>query len=423
MTQSILVLDPGSSSLKFGLFSFESAEDKAEGSRGISADPALVASGAIDRLGLPDTSLTLERCGTPQQTGRIDANSVASGMEIVLQWLQQSHASGSDSDSSPTNTPTPMAGIGCRIVHGGDRFGGPARVTPEIVEAIRELAPLAPLHNPAAADLLDACMRNLPSVPLFAVFDTTFHRTMPDIARTYALPFKLSEEHSLHRFGFHGIAHHYVSGLLLEKIGRVGRESRCITCHLGNGASVCAVRNGESIDTSMGMTPLEGLVMGTRSGDVDPGLLMYLLKTIGTSVDELEEILEHKSGLLGVSGLSGDMRDLDAAAEKGDARADLALELFAYRAAKTIGAYTAALEGLDAVAFSGGIGEHSASMRLRICRRLAFLGIQLDGDINAGVEPGNPACISAAGNIIQVWVIPADENLQIAREVLHELFC
>jgi acetate kinase len=400
MDFNVLVLDPGSSSLKFGLYGWAKAP------RG--SEPALLAGGAIDRLGSPESELKLEVRGQPTQRESMKASSPAHGAEIVLQRLQAVIA------GAPNGA---IQAVGCRVVHGGDLFKEPTLVTPAVIEGIRELSPLAPLHNPASADVLAACLRLLPDVPAIAVFDTTFHRTLPPVASVYALPYALCEEHHLHRYGFHGIAHRYVSGRLVEFLGRTGGESRCITCHLGSGASLCAVRNGLSIDTSMGMTPMEGLVMGTRSGDVDPGLLLTLLRTVGMTPEELDEMLNHKSGLLGISGRSGDLRDLEPAAAAGDARSELAMELFAYRAAKTIGAYAVALEGLDGLAFSGGIGEHSASMRRRICRRLGILGVTLQEERNRAGDTGEAKLISAETSEVQVWVIPADENLQITRDV------
>ncbi len=407
MSFNILVLDPGSSSLKFGLYDFSKGSD--------ASDPKLLAGGIIDRLGSQQAEFRLEAAGQPAQRESMEAATPSHGAEIVLQRMQAVIAQ----EAGPSAA---IHAIGCRVVHGGDRFVEPTRVTPSVIEGIRELSPLAPLHNPASADVLTVCLRLLPDVPAVAVFDTTFHRSLPSVARTYALPYEVCEQHGLRRYGFHGIAHRYVAERLLECIGKVGQESRCITCHLGNGASLCAVRDGRSVDTSMGMTPMEGLVMGTRSGDVDPGLLLYLLRTVGMSPEEVDDTLNRRSGLLGISGRSSDLRDLEPAATDGDARAELALEVFAYRAAKTIGAYTVALEGLDALAFSGGIGERSPSMRERICRRLGILGVTLQEERNRAEETSAPARISGDESAVQVWVIPADENLQIAREVRERLF-
>ncbi|HLV79542.1 MAG TPA: acetate kinase [Chthonomonadaceae bacterium] len=311
--------------------------------------------------------------------------------------------------------------VGYRVVHGGARFTAATRVTPEILVEIRKLDPLAPLHNPVDRAGIETGLRLLPGVPAVAVFDTAFHGTLPEVAATYALPGLLRERFGLRRYGFHGISHRYVSGQLLMRLGGEPEGTRLITCHLGNGASLCALKDGRSVDTSMGMTPLEGLVMGTRSGDVDPGLLLYLMREGGLTAAELENALEHQSGLRGLSGKSGDLRTLEQAAAKGDTRAALAMEVFAYRTRKYLGAYAAALGGLDAVAFTGGIGEHSASMRQRICEGLEFLGLRLDAPRNAAAAPPKAAPISADGSPVVVWMIPTNEELQIARETFHLL--
>ncbi len=304
--------------------------------------------------------------------------------------------------------------VGCRVVHGGEHFREPTLITPEVLATIRELGRLAPLHNPIAADVVDSLMRVLPGVPVVAVFDTTFHHTIPDVSALYALPLSLAREKGLRRYGFHGTSHSYVSKRLLARLGRPAAGTRLITCHLGNGTSLCAVRDGKSMDTSMGLTPTEGLVMGTRSGDVDPGLLLHLLREEGYTPDALDDLLNHQSGLKGLAG-SGDVRVLTSAVQSGDANAALALDIFAYRARKYIGAYAAALEGLDAVAFTAGIGEHSTLVRSKICSGLAWLGIRLDERLNE--RPGSgEVCISTAGSPVAVWVIPTDEESQIARE-------
>ena len=254
--------------------------------------------------------------------------------------------------------------------------------------------------------------------PGVAVFDTAFLRTLLEIASRYALPGELSERLHLRRYGFHGISHKYVSERLLECLEYPALGSRLIVCHLGNGASICAVKDGMSIDTSMGMTPLEGLVMGTRSGDIDPGLLIYLLKNGDYNVNTLDDLLNQRSGLLGLSGNSGDVRELEKAAEEGDTKAELALELFAYRVSKYIGAYAVALEGVDAIAFTGGIGQHSRLMRSRICRRLHFLGLQLD-PVQNDLVCGASLKISSHDSTMQAWVIPTEEERQIAIETYN----
>jgi acetate kinase len=308
-----------------------------------------------------------------------------------------------------------IAAVGQRIVHGGPAFSQTARVTPDLLETLRGLRPFDPLHNPADVALLEATRELLPDVPAAAVFDTAFHSTLPEVAARYALPQDLTDGLHLRRYGFHGISHRFVSERLLECLGREATGTRLVTCHLGNGASLCAIRNGRSVDTSMGLTPLEGLVMGTRSGDVDPGLLLYLLREQGHSAEQVDDLLNRRSGLLGLSGSSADVRRLSQAAAAGDPAADLALDVFAYRVRKYIGAYAAALGGLDAVAFTGGIGEHSADVRLRVCAGLEFLGIRLDPAVNAAASGGSmPSRIAVSAT--EVWVVPTDEERQIARE-------
>ena len=363
---NILALNSGSSSLKFKLFQLSSEAE------------TVLTEGTVERLGadalLPAAQKAIEQC-----------------------------------------RPFGINAVGHRVVHGGARFTEPSRITPEVIADLHDLQPLDPLHNPTEVSLIEAATRLLPDTPTVAVFDTAFHRTLPEIAWRYALPRDLSDRLDLRRYGFHGISYQYVSIKLLECLQRGAEGSKLIICHLGSGASVCALRDGKSVDTSMGLTPLEGLVMGTRSGDLDPGLLLYLLRTQNMTAEQMDDLLNHRSGLLGLSGLSGDVRELETAAQSGDKQAEIALEIFAYRVCKYIGAYAAALEGVDAVAFTGGIGQHSPAMRSRVCRRLGFLGVHLDDARNAGA--GNaPARISVDKGRASVWTIPTDEELQIARE-------
>lgn len=306
--------------------------------------------------------------------------------------------------------------VGHRVVHGGADVREMAWLTPDTIAALRSLRELNPLHSDAEMSVIEAARRILPDVPDAAVFDTAFHHTLPDVAARYALPADVVERFRLRRYGFHGLSHAYVSQALLERMGREAAGTRLVICHLGSGASVCAVRDGRSVDTSMGMTPLEGLVMATRCGDVDPGLLLYLLRVGRIPPVELDEMLNTRSGLLGISGRSGDVRELEASERKGDAEAALALDLFAYRVRKYIGAYAAALGGLDALAFSGGIGERSPSMRQRICQGLEFLGVRLDDARNRAASGEEPAPLGADGEA-PVWLIPTDEERQIARAV------
>jgi acetate kinase len=310
-----------------------------------------------------------------------------------------------------------IGAVGHRMVHGGSHFARPARVTPEMLAVLRTLRELDPLHNPTEVAMIEAGLRALPSVPAVAVFDTAFHQTMPEVAWRYALPREPADAQGLRRYGFHGISYRYVSERLLECLGRRAVGTRLIVCHLGSGASVCALRDGASVDTSMGLTPLEGLVMGTRSGDIDPGLLLYLLRSRNMTPEALDDLLNHRSGLKGLSGGTGDVRDLETASSTGDDRAALALEIFAYRVRKYIGAYAAALGGIDAIALTGGIGEHSPEMRARITRSLEFLGVRMDAALNQAASGRAASRLTVDDSPTQVWVVPTDEERQIAREV------
>ena len=350
---NILVLNPGSSSLKFGLFRFP------ESNR--------IAGGVIENVS-------------------------AGGMDEAVR------------DAVLRLRPSAIDGVGCRVVHGGAAFLVPAQVDASVLDEIRGLSELAPLHNASAITVMESVQRELGPIPIVAVFDTSFHHTIPAVASTYAVP----ESTGIRRYGFHGISYSYVSRRLSE---RAPAASRVILCHLGNGSSVCAVADGKSVDTSMGLTPLEGLVMGTRSGDLDPGAILYLLRK-GSSAQEVADLLNHRSGLLGLSQVSSDVREIERHADRGNERAALALDVFAYRVSKYIGAYAAVLNGLDALVFTAGIGEHSASMRARICSGLTFLGITLDERRNA--EPRQDERRISAGPI-EVWVIPTDEEVTIAR--------
>ena len=307
------------------------------------------------------------------------------------------------------------------MVHGGPRFVDPTRITPQVVQAIREVSSLAPLHNANALAGIEAALKLLPNVPAGAVFDTAFHRTLPDVAAQYAIPRELAERHALRRYGFHGISHRYVSQQLLRCVGREPAGTRLITCHLGNGASVCALRDGKSVDTSMGLTPMEGLVMGTRSGDIDPGLVLHLITALKMSATDADQLLNHRSGLLGLSGRSGDLREVQQAMLAGDRSAHLAFDAFAYRVRKYIGAYAGALGGVDAIAFAGGIGEHSPQMRASICAGLDFFGIRIDADRNTRASATAAERISADDAAVQIWVVPTDEEGQIARELCELL--
>ena len=407
---NVLVLNPGSATLKFRLYQLPDVS-KASTTK----DSAIaLAGGLVERIGTPQSELTMLVATRKPMLQYVEANTPAHAVEQIIHRLLAYVGE---------NTQTPMAidAVGCRVVHGGAGLVQPTRVTPSVLDELRALKELAPLHIPADVAVLERVQQSLPATPVIAVFDTAFHQTLPEVARTYALPVELCARYGLRRYGFHGISHAYVSEQLIERLGRGVKGTKIITCHLGSGASVCAVRDGQSIDTSMGLTPMEGLVMSTRSGDVDPGLVLYLIRGAGMTAAEVDDLLNHQSGLRGLSGLSADLRDLERAALEKDERAELALEIFAYRACKYIGAFAAALEGLDAVAFTGGIGEHSASMRSRICRRLYFLGLRLEDERNRAANGRAAMQISGEGSEVQVWVIPTDEEREIAWSTYEHL--
>jgi acetate kinase len=336
------------------------------------------------------------------------SSSLKSGF-FRLPGEEESAAAGTTIAEVLAGIQSPIDAVGVRVVHGGSRFEDPTVVDDAVLDEIRNLAELAPLHNPLAVGVIEEVQRELTGVPIVAVFDTAFHRTLPPVAFTYAVPPELG----VRRYGFHGISYSYVS----KRLQYLDAADRLIVAHLGNGASVCAIRDGRSIDTSMGFTPMEGLAMGTRAGDLDPGVILYLLRK-GMSEAELDDLLNHRCGLRGISETSGDVRELERAAAAGDAKAELALDVFAYRAAKYIAAYCAVLDGVDAVAFTAGIGEHSASMRQRICNRLSFLGVSLDETANNAASKEERRISSGS---VAVWVIPTNEELEIARAAFETL--
>ena len=402
-----LVLNPGSSTLKFGWFDISDPK--------IGSNMKVLASGSVASIGGEHSELkfsTATRKDPVIET--IKAKTAAEATEQVIRRLRI------DEHQNDKVTPR-IEAVGFRVVHGGSLYLEPTRVSTSVLKDLQALSDLAPLHIPADVAELEQVGRLLPDIPLVAVFDTAFHKTLPPVAYTYALPEELSDRYGLRRYGFHGISHAYVSARLIEHLGAGILGTQVITCHLGSGASVCAVRDGQSMDISMGLTPLEGLVMGTRSGDVDAGLVLYLIRAAGMPSDTVDKLLNNKSGLLGISNLSPDVRDLEEAARNGNKRAELALDIFAYHASKYIAAFTAVLEGLDAIAFTGGIGEHSASMRRRICHRLKFFGLELDDELNEAATANSDTRISSDSSPIQIWVISTDEERQIALSTFNLL--
>jgi acetate kinase len=383
----VLVLNCGSSTLKFQLIQ----------TRGSAVERKL-ARGVVERIG-GDSTYKFEVVGEPPQQRNVAAENHEAATVQVIGWLNSHPNLGS------------VDAVGHRVVHGGDQFKSAVRIDENVIKVLDSLCDLAPLHNPSSVSGIHAARKVLGSgVPMVAAFDTSFHQTMPEEAAIYALPYELSTKHHLRRYGFHGLAHQYSAMRYGELTGKALDQINIVTLHLGNGCSACAIRNGVSIDTSMGYTPLEGLVMGTRSGDLDPALVAHLARHEG--IDEVEKLLNTGSGLLGISGISSDMRELVAVYQE-NPRARLAIDVFCYRARKYLGAYLAVLQGADAVIFSGGIGEHLPLIRKEICGGMEWCGLILDERQNDAII-GTEGPISAAQSRIQAFVIPSDEEAVIA---------
>ena len=391
---NILVINCGSSSLKYQLINSET-----EG---------VLAKGLRERIGI-DGMLTYQPEGGEKEKSEIAMPTHTEAINAVLAAL-------TNEKSGVIKSLSEVGAVGHRVVHGGEKFTSSCLINDESMKAIEECNDLAPLHNPANLIGIRACQELMPGVPMVAVFDTAFHQTMPDVAYTYGIPYEYYEKYKVRRYGFHGTSHSYVSKRTAEIVGKPYDQMKIIVCHLGNGASISAVNCGKSVDTSMGLTPLEGLVMGTRSGDLDPAIIDFVGKKEGLSLDEMNEVLNKKSGMLGISGVSSDGRDLEAAAETGNKRAQLALDVFDYRVIKYIGAYAAAMNGVDAIAFTAGIGENNIKMRKDVCSSLTYLGVKLDEEKNN--VRGEERIISADDSKVQVLLVPTNEELAIARETL-----
>ena len=391
---NILVINCGSSSLKYQLINSET-----EG---------VLAKGLCERIGI-DGMLTYQPEGGEKEKSDIAMPTHTEAINAVLAALTN-EKTGVIGDLSE------VGAVGHRVVHGGEKFTSSCLINDESMKAIEECNDLAPLHNPANLIGIRACQELMPGVPMVAVFDTAFHQTMPEVAYTYGIPYEYYEKYKVRRYGFHGTSHSYVSKKTAEIVGKPYDQMKIIVCHLGNGASISAVDCGKSVDTSMGLTPLEGLVMGTRSGDLDPAIIDFVGKKEGLSLDEMNNMMNKKSGMLGISGESSDGRDLDAAAEAGNKRAQLALDVFDYRVIKYIGAYAAAMNGVDAIAFTAGIGENNIKMRKDVCNHLTYLGVKIDEEKNN--VRGEERIISADDSKVQVLLVPTNEELAIARETL-----
>ncbi|MGD9299229.1 MAG: acetate kinase [Thiohalocapsa sp.] len=400
----ILVLNSGSSSIKFRLFAVD------EGS----GDWHAAASGAATRIGEGSASLRLDWTdGSGEQTTRDEAIEIPShhaGIERIVASLKDSGVLGGIEE---------LGAVGHRVVHGGEAFHAPTLVDDDVIAAIRQMIPLAPLHNPANLDGILVARELFPGVPQVAVFDTAFHQTMPRTAYRYAIPGYLYREHHVRRYGFHGTSHHYVAKEAARMLDKPLSQCNLITLHLGNGASATAIRDGASVDTSMGMTPLEGLVMGSRCGDIDPAVHFYLCRHLGFDNDTLDDLLNRQSGLIGLCGVN-DMREVHRLAEAGNEDAELALGVTCHRLRKYIGAYFAVLGHVDALVFTGGIGENDAEIRRCACADLAQLGIALDAEANARAQ-GSVDVISSVDSRVSVLVVPTDEELEIGRQALEAI--
>ncbi len=373
-------------------------------------DEVCLAKGQVDRLGSPSQNLFYKRHDNVTHQTNVPPMEYETVFHSILEILL-------NTGKGILQNLNDIAAVGHRVVHGGGRFAESVLITPDVEMAINQCIPLAPLHNPYNLDGIRACRQVLPNAAHVAVFDTAFHQTMPDYAYMYALPYPLYEQHGIRRYGFHGTSHRYVSMRTAEILGRPLTSLKLITCHLGNGCSITAVNQGKSVDTSMGLTPLEGLMMGTRSGDIDPAIIFHLMEEGQISADAINQMLNRESGLLGISGVASDVRDLFRAVSEGNSQAELALQMFSYRVRQYIGKYAAVLGGLDALIFTAGIGENAPSIRATICENLGFLGIHLDAEKNQSGEMEK--AIHRADAPVKLLVIPTNEELMIARDTLH----
>ena len=391
---NILVINCGSSSLKFQLINSDTE--------------AVLAKGLCERIGI-DGALTYQPAGGDKEETKPSMPDHKEAIKLVLDAL-------TNEKTGVIKDLAEVGAVGHRVVHGGEKFTTSVVITDEVIKGITECNDLAPLHNPANLIGIDACKQLMPTTPMVAVFDTAFHQTMPEKAYTYAIPHEYYDKYKVRRYGFHGTSHSYVSKRAAELLGKKAEELKTIVCHLGNGASICAVNAGKSVDTTMGLTPLEGLAMGTRSGDLDPAIVEFIATKDGLTTAEALNVLNKKSGVLGMSGVSSDFRDIEEAANAGNKLAANALDVYYYRVAKYIGAYMVALGGADAIAFTAGLGENSISARKAICEYLGFMGIKIDDEANNC--RGKEVVISTADSPVKVLAIPTNEELAIARETL-----
>ena len=393
---NVLVINCGSSSLKFQLINAETEK--------------VLAKGLCERIGI-DGRLTYQPAGGEKEKSDLAMPTHTEAIQFVIDAL-------TNEKTGVVKSLDEIGAVGHRLVHGGEKFASSVVITDEVKKAVEECNDLAPLHNPANLIGVAACEKLMPGTPMVAVFDTAFHQTMPPKAYMYGLPYEYYEKYKVRRYGFHGTSHSFVSKRAAEVMGKSYDEVKTIVCHLGNGSSVSAVLNGKCVDTSMGLTPLEGLVMGTRSGDIDPAIMEFIAKKENLDIEGVMEVLNKKSGVFGISGgLSSDFRDLTDAMNAGDKKAKIAMDVFSYRVAKYIGSYAAAMNGVDDIVFTAGIGENDDYVRQEVCKYLGYLGVDFDFEVNTGLR-GKEAELTKEGSKVKVFVIPTNEELAIARETL-----
>ena len=393
---NVLVINCGSSSLKFQLINAETEK--------------VLAKGLCERIGI-DGRLTYQPAGGEKEKSDLAMPTHTEAIQFVIDAL-------TNEKTGVVKSLDEIGAVGHRLVHGGEKFASSVVITDEVKKAVEECNDLAPLHNPANLIGVAACEKLMPGTPMVAVFDTAFHQTMPEKAYMYGLPYEYYEKYKVRRYGFHGTSHSFVSKRAAEVMGKSYDEVKTIVCHLGNGSSVSAVLNGKCVDTSMGLTPLEGLIMGTRSGDIDPAIMEFIAKKENLDIEGVMEVLNKKSGVFGISGgLSSDFRDLTDAMNAGDKKAKIAMDVFSYRVAKYIGSYAAAMNGVDDIVFTAGIGENDDYVRQEVCKYLGYLGVDFDFEVNTGLR-GKEAELTKEGSKVKVFVIPTNEELAIARETL-----
>ncbi len=391
----ILVINAGSSSLKYQLIDL--------------GNEHVIAKGLCERIGISGSVLKYKPAAGEGYEVHEDMRDHMDAIKLVLDALV-------NPETGVIGGMDEIGAVGHRIVHGGEKFKGSVLITDEVIRQIEAICDLAPLHNPANLMGIRACRAIMPNTPMVGVFDTAFHQSMPEEAYLYGLPYEAYSDLMIRRYGFHGTSHYYISQRAIELLGLPAQETRIITCHLGNGSSICAVKGGKSIDTSMGFTPLEGVPMGTRCGDMDPAIVTYLMDKLSLNTKEMNAYMNKKSGVAGVSGVSSDFRDLDDAARNGNARAKLAVDMFAYKVKKYIGAYAAAMNGVDAIVFSAGVGENDKAVREKILTGLDYLGLVVDFEYNRAAPRGCEIVISKPESRVKVYVIPTDEEMVIARD-------